>query len=425
LYFSSEAKNICKHLQKNLKKTDGLDGVLKNIGGARDKLKAAREFKSEKHLAWFEKTLNALKNDPKLSKVWAGALKDGTHMQALVKEMIIRAVKEGKKDECKTALELISVLHYDYTTSKIMETLGKENLTIFSDGKLSWNKNEGMKLVTTALDKSIKTAFMGIGYGITMVGNAIKMSNRKIKNYSGDKNFKKEHDAYLDQQANDKQALVDLLANERTQRTTTQATVDGIRAGRTYNVAKTDIENTISTTEAIIATDVQALEQALIQTANSVNGGGPWTPIANAAEYDAIETFIKSVGTGTLATKPTLTGTGAALQTHLDNIETQHSALTTQRQKLDDLVNGTELLTQLDEQITRHQDEVSNWDANHMDAMEELALYWNMLETGRNTKTGPMYNWVRNLNKNNAQKRFSGQVSGLISAYNQSHSIAA
>ncbi len=425
LYFSSEAKNICKHLQKNLKKTDGLDGVLKNIGGARDKLKAAREFKSEKHLAWFEKTLNALKNDPKLSKVWAGALKDGTHMQALVKEMIIRAVKEDKKDECKTALELISVLHYDYTTSKIMETLGKENLTIFSDGKLSWNKNEGMKLVTTALDKSIKTAFMGIGYGITMVGNAIKMSNRKIKNYSGDKNFKKEHDAYLDQQANDKQALVDLLANERTQRTTTQATVDGIRAGRTYNVAKTDIENTISTTEAIIATDVQALEQALIQTANSVNGGGPWTPIANAAEYDAIETFIKSVGTGTLATKPTLTGTGAALQTHLDNIETQHSALTTQRQKLDDLVNGTELLTQLDEQITRHQDEVSNWDANHMDAMEELALYWNMLETGRNTKTGPMYNWVRNLNKNNAQKRFSGQVSGLISAYNQSHSIAA
>ena len=99
--------------------------------------------------------------------------------------------------------------------------------------------------------------------------------------------------------------------------------------------------------------------------------------------------------------------------------------LCTQRQKLDDLVNGTELLTQLDEQITRHQDEVSNWDANHMDAMEELALYWNMLETGRNTKTGPMYNWVRNLNKNNAQERFSGQVSGLISAYNQSHSIAA
>lgn len=424
LYFSSEAKNICKHLQKNLKKTDGLDGVLKNIGGARDKLKAAREFKSEKHLAWFEKTLNALKNDPKLSKVWAGALKNGTHMQALVKEMIIRAVKEGKKDECKTALELISVLHYDYTTSKIMETLGKENLTIFSDGKLSWNKNEGMKLVTTALDKGIKTAFMGIGYGVTMIGNAIKLSNRKIKNYSGDKNFKKEHDAYLAQQANDKQALVDLLANERQQQTDTQNAVDGIRAGRTYDVAKTDIENTISTTEGTIATDVQALKQALIQTANSVNGGGPWTPIANATEYDAIETFLKSVDTGALAAKPTLTGT-TALQTHLDNIETQHATLTAQRQKLDDLVNGTELLTQLREQITRHQDEVSNWDANHMDEMEELALYWNMLETGRNTKTGPMYNWVRNLNKNNAQKRFSGQISGLVSAYNQSHSIAA
>ena len=93
--------------------------------------------------------------------------------------------------------------------------------------------------------------------------------------------------------------------------------------------------------------------------------------------------------------------------------------------ELDDLVNGTELLAQLRDQITRHEDEVANWDNNHMDEMEELALYWNRLETGRNTKTGPMYNWFRFLSKKKAQEDFDGRAAGIISAYNKHHSIAA
>lgn len=445
LFFSLEAKAICKHLRKDLKKTDGLDGVLKNIGTAKNELQSARDFKAKKHLEWFDKTLNALKNDPKLSKVWAGALKNGTHMQALVKEIMIRAIKEGKKDEAKTALELISVLHYDYTTSKIMDALGKEKLSIFSDGKLSWNKNEGMAFVTKALDKSIKTAFMGIGYGITMIGNAINLSGSKIKQYSDKSgNFAAEHNAYLDKQAADKVALEGLLASERAQQATTQATVDGIRRGRTYDVAKTDIEAELGTLDGDVATTQAALQQQIQDFTNVVVDDATGTPrITDRDDINAISAFLNEVnsdlaGTTTIAVPVLNTPTVTVGPTTYDLDHMMRRILLRRRvlaartsnrdskqSELDDLVNGTELLTQLNDQITRHADEVRNWDATHVDDLEELVKYWNMLETGRNTKTGPMYNWFRNLSAKNAQKRFNGQVSTLIADYNSSHSIAA
>ena len=439
LFFSDEAKNICKHLQKDFNKTDGLDGVLKNIGAAKDKLKAAREFKSLKHLEWFEKTMNALKNDPKLSKVWAGALKNGTHMQALVKEIIIRAIQEGKKDEAKTAMELISVLHYDYTTSKIMDILGKENLSLFSDEKLSWNKNEGVQIVTKALDKGIKWAFMGIGYGITVAGNAYRLSGSKITKFSdrkGGGSFKETHDAYLQKQQDDKTALETQLLAERAQQTATQRHVDMIRRGRTFDAAKLDLESGIQVYKTAIDTfcepDIEDLENALTQTYNNVASGGAWYPIANQTEYDAVRDFLDSIQTDTLAPKPTLTGTGATLQAHLDAIESDFSNLRRNRGRLsvresllNKLVDGQDLLNQLNEQVTRHEDEVSNWDANHVDEMEELVKFWNRLETGRNTKTGPMYNWFKHLNKQNAQKDLIANKQTILDAWRQKNTIGA
>ena len=159
LFFSPEAKVICKHLSKDLKKTDNLDAVLKNVATTKEKLTAAREFDAIKHLGWFEKTLNEMKADPKMKKIWAGALQHGGKLQALVREVIIKAVKEDKIKEAKTTLELLSVLHFGFTTSKIMDTLGKEEFKLFSDKDLSWNKTNGMQFVTNALDKSIKLPF--------------------------------------------------------------------------------------------------------------------------------------------------------------------------------------------------------------------------------------------------------------------------
>ena len=64
--------------------------------------------------------------------------------------------------------------------------------SIFSDGNLSWNKNETIKQITTAFDKSVKTMFLGLGYGVTFVRNKIMMSDRKMRFTSQDnKNDKK------------------------------------------------------------------------------------------------------------------------------------------------------------------------------------------------------------------------------------------
>ena len=106
-------------------------------------------------------------------------------MKALIRELIIKAVRENKIDEAKTAMEVLSVIKYGYTTSKIMDAIRKEPLSIFSDKGLSWNKNEGMQFVTNALDRSIKYAFTSLGYGITFVGNAIRLSGSKIKKTTG------------------------------------------------------------------------------------------------------------------------------------------------------------------------------------------------------------------------------------------------
>lgn len=182
VYYSKSAKFIVDAVDGlKIKATDGLAKVLENSSKIKEKL----QYKSPtatKHFDWFNKTMSELKTT--MPKAFDGALRKGTQMKAIVAEMIKMAVRNGKMDEAKTALEVLSVLKYDYTTSKTMDALGKETLTIFSDGGLSWNKNEGMAFVTKALDKTIWTAFMTVGYGITIAGNAYNLSGSK---FNGDR----------------------------------------------------------------------------------------------------------------------------------------------------------------------------------------------------------------------------------------------
>ena len=203
LYFSPNAKNIVAAIHKaKVKPTDGIKGVLDKASDIEKGL-LYKSPKATDHFKWLTKTMGELSNT--MPKAFEGALRNGRQMHAIIEEMIMIAVRDGKVDEAKTAMEVLSVIKYGYTTSKIMEALGKENLSIFSDGKLSWNKNEGMALVTKALDKSIKTAFMGIGYGITMVGNAINLSGSKFRGKSS--RISKDHKNWEEQSLIQKQDL--------------------------------------------------------------------------------------------------------------------------------------------------------------------------------------------------------------------------
>ncbi|MFQ6744864.1 MAG: hypothetical protein ACLRFN_02700, partial [Alphaproteobacteria bacterium] len=91
--------------------------------------------------------------------------------------------------------------------------------------------------------------------------------------------------------------------------------------------------------------------------------------------------------------------------------------------KYKDLTEGAELLKELNEQYKRNKEQVENWDANHVDEMEKLVSLWNRLETGRNTKTGPMYNWFRYLNKKKAQENLVNNKEAIMAQWMQSHKI--
>ena len=441
LYFSDEAKLICKNLPDDLKKTDNLDTVLTALSKTKEKLTAKHQLKAIKHLEWFEKTMGELKNAKNMKKTYAGALQHGGQLRELVKEVMIKAVNESESDpsaidKAKTALEMLSALHFGFTTSKIMDTIKDTDFTLFSDGNLSWNKNETMQFVTKALDRTVKWAFMGIGYGITIAKNAISLSQTKIKRYS-DKNgnLAAAHKDHLDINANKKQALENELNANRQLRTNTQIDLDTLQAGRSYDDTESAFTTGISTNEAKlnnITNAVNALKSAL--QVYYTRGAHP--DIVDATE---LENWLEEVENGLAqATVPTTTPqhnnvmVGTRLNAHVatikrewGNIQKYRTDLKNNQDSLNDLVNGKQLIDELNQRIPEQEKAFANWDTTHTDKMEELVKYWNRLETGRNTKTGPMYNWWLLKSAKQAQDDFNTEKASIIAKYNASHSIAA
>lgn len=186
-FLNKQAKNVFDAMTKEkIKPTDGLAAVLDKKEAIKTRLRYKDPLSAVKHFDWMTKELEELKTS--MPKAFEGCLQNGKQMRRIVEELCLKAINQsegtGSKDSLaavKTAMEVLSVMQYGMTTSKIMETLRKEDFTLFSDGKLSWNKNEGMKFLSGALDKGIKAAFIGIGYGVTMVGNAYKMRSGATK----------------------------------------------------------------------------------------------------------------------------------------------------------------------------------------------------------------------------------------------------
>lgn len=180
MFVSPDTKLIVKAFDKSeIKPTDGLGKVLDKVEDIKKNLAPVARKKFE----YFVTIMGELKAT--MPKAFAGALNNGRQLRALVSEMIISAVKNGKVEEAKVAMEVLSVIKYGYTTSKIMDALRKEKFTMFSDSSLSWNKGAGVKFVTTALDKSIRAAFLGVGYTVTITNNTIQRNRSKFNGDTG------------------------------------------------------------------------------------------------------------------------------------------------------------------------------------------------------------------------------------------------
>jgi seryl-tRNA synthetase len=70
------------------------------------------------------------------------------------------------------------------------------------------------------------------------------------------------------------------------------------------------------------------------------------------------------------------------------------------------------LSSAIDERNKKH----NNWDKDHKNAYQELAAYWDMLETGRDSHGGKMYSWAIG-SKKAKQKAFDAQKQAIIDSY--------
>ncbi len=474
LYFSVQAKEIVSAIHKaKIKPTDGLDKVIASAA----EIKKGLAYKSPKapgHFDWFIETLGKVKE--KMPKAFAGALYNGRQMKAVVSEIIAEAVNNNKAAEAKTAMEVLSVIRYGFTTSKIMETLGKEDFKLFSDKDLSWNKTNGMQFVTNALDKSIKFAFMGIGYGITIAGNTI--SQRGIK-FNHERTGRLQNDDDLDKQRT-------RLEEQTTRMQTRRYNMEANRHN-TVNPGGTTAANTITEAnfarqQARLATDKAnadsergALEQyktthqrafniveqydtavdnktnaeaQIRQLNNEINALNAQVSTIRASGADPdvqrvrieklaqqiaekedkrLEAEYKRTQADNIITRISSTAPLSGARTIVNNYKTRQNSLDTLdnantilENRLSQWESATRAIEELNAQITEKQDNIANWDDEHNTKYTELMAYWDMLETGRDFHTGKMYNWGT-LSKKKAQTEFDANKDTFIADYLQQY----
>lgn len=199
----SEVNEIVKQMDKaEIKPTDDLNKLVEKSDGIKKVLQSKNPYAAAA-FGWLADALKDFQGDARMSQIMKGALKNGRKMKMLVAELIERAAEDGKKetiDKAKIALELLSVIKYGNTTSKIMDTLkeDKELFTIFSNEKLSWNKNEGVKFITNAMDKTFRAACLGLGRGAAFVVNRFRRRGTK---FNGKLPSKKLSQSYRDWQS--------------------------------------------------------------------------------------------------------------------------------------------------------------------------------------------------------------------------------
>lgn len=199
---ASEVKDILKQIDKaKIKTTDPLSKLAENADNITKALRSTNPEAADA-FEWLGTALKEFNADSKMSKVMEKALKKGRKMNDLISELVMRAAEDGKPETVKKAeiaMEVLSTIKYGYTTSKIMNSLkeDKELFSFLSNKDLSWNKNEGVKFVTSAIDESFRIACLGIGYGGTIIGNRFRRFGSKFNGRLKNEKMRQSHEDWL------------------------------------------------------------------------------------------------------------------------------------------------------------------------------------------------------------------------------------
>jgi DNA repair exonuclease SbcCD ATPase subunit len=288
-----------------------------------------------------------------------------------------------------------------------------------------------MKFVTTALDKSIKTAFMGIGYGITMVGNAINLSGNKFHGHGG-KRIHSAHTAREAQFAQQKQTLEAEKTSAQQQLIAEQTTLTNLATNRGISDAThQDFINVLSLQQKI-KTDTQKRDDIVARYPDldtDITNYQTWlqnnqnNPQARAVREE-LNQFLQIQIQRDQLNQDITTNEGTLRQMQNNNQYLNVPDLATLATIVSEFDNAKANVQFLTDQINERDAKLNTWDADHKNKFVELMAYWDMLETGRNTHMGKMYNW-KPIKAGNAQKKFDGQKQTIISDYLSGYSYAA
>lgn len=257
LFFFPESSSIFKAIDKaKIKQTDGLNKLIEKEADVKKEL--ADEPLAKEHFEWFINTMKEVEKD--IPKAIEGAWQDASQMQDVITRIILKAADPNIDDpdavtKAMTAMEIMNAMKFGMLTGKLVDAIKQTEFSIFSNGDLSWNKNEAIKFMTGALDKSIKFAFVGLGYGVTFIKNGIKLSRRNGSRYTDEDNQQgplgelwQDQKTKLNQQNTvDKRSLKADLRQARADKQAHKQTLedlknnDGIN-GRTIRAKERDVE---------------------------------------------------------------------------------------------------------------------------------------------------------------------------------------
>ena len=422
MFISLQAKAIFQEIDElHLNPADGLGKVLENAKTISDKLKVKYK-KAPEHFEWFTKTLTELKNTMGKGKAFEKALSNGHAMNMLVQQIIIKAVKENKIDEAKTTLEILPVLRYAYTTSRIMDVFNKSDLTIFSDKSYSWNKdNPAMQFITNAMDMGIKKAFQLAGYGITIAGNAINRIGTKFNGKMGKslRNARRDKMDEWAQQHDELEANVSRYEMERDVKRTELRNL--INAGNSPIQLKRDIRGYERRRDLAWQSFDNRLEK-LTQIWATLT----YTPGANPTDVKILENIVSKLRDDINAdidpaqvsaiTDVTIQREVNRMLARRKNFTRNSNELRDSQTKYQELVNAKNAITEYDQLIDKANDDLANWDSNHKDKYAELMAYWDLCNSGFNKS------WFGN--RDAQQKKFTKNMVPLVQARLDAYRVA-
>jgi len=210
-YYSRQSQNIMKALDKaGIKPTDGLDGIVGKKDDSKLRSVVNQDPTTLKHFEWFIKQMETIKSE--IPDAYEGALRNGHQLRHVVMLLISKTKKEDMA-KAKTALEVLSVAKYGLTCSRTLDGVREatKDMSIFSNKDLSWNKNEGIRFITGAMDKAAGLAIRGVGLAATGIHNFIQHRRTKIGNDIS--KYKNLNDAYKKWQTEDAKGLANLQAS--------------------------------------------------------------------------------------------------------------------------------------------------------------------------------------------------------------------